>query len=100
MVTQVLGPRDLNELQAKALQLIGLIYESTFEPERWNDFLKAYAELYPGALQWLWLEDRERADVRVVTGMNSDSSYLPSYEEYYCTKNPWTTSMLGLLTHA
>ncbi len=95
-MAHLLGPKSADEFHTKAIELIGLIYEAALDPQRWNEFLLAYSEFYPGGLQWLWIEDRERADVRVLTGVHSDMSYIPSYEAHFCATNPWTDSMLGL----
>lgn len=88
------GPKNADELQSTALRLIGLIYEAAVDPDRWNEFLRVYGELYPGASQWLWLEDRERADVRILTNESCDLSFVPSYQGYYAALNPWTETML------
>jgi PAS domain-containing protein len=85
-----LGPKTHDEMQAAALRLIGIVYEAAADPARWDDFLQVYSELYPGTSQWIWIEDRERADVRILTSEACDLSYVPSYQEYYAATNPWT----------
>lgn len=85
-----LGPKTAEELQAAALELIGIIYEAAVNPERWQDFLRIYGQLYPGCSQYLWMEDRDRSDFRVLIGECSDRSFLTSFEAHYGSVNPWT----------
>ncbi len=92
----VLGPTTPADIQQVALKLIGLAYDAAVDPKCWDEFLAVYENLYPGASQWLWLEDSERQDVRIITNEACDASFIPSYQEYYATKNIWTDVMLGL----
>lgn len=73
---------------------IGEVYESAITPSRWQSFLKLYAQRYPDAGIYLWLQSYDNTVVNFADFCGGDPEMLIAYQDYYVKVNPWPDIML------
>ena len=84
------GPATIGEL-------IGLVYESVDEPERWTAFLDRLTDASRGASMVFFRQDVDRPGATVPMSVRIPEECLRSYEAHYNAVNPWMKQRPDLL---
>ena len=70
-------------------RLVQLIYEAAVEPQRWQDFLQAYAGASRSDMVALLVQDLRGEHSNVDQTFGVDPSAQKAYNEYYASVNNW-----------
>jgi hypothetical protein len=88
---------------ARAMDLVGRVYEASADVRQWPVFLKSFADATGSAGTVIWLHDF--ADASAVMGTNAmsiacdvgfETGYLDRYAEHFTFANPWMKSIDAL----
>ncbi len=74
--------------QDVVLRLIGLIYESALDPERWQIFLDQLSETVDGHSSSFW-SVRPDTFITMLAVSGFDPAFLTAYNAHYAQEDPW-----------
>lgn len=78
-------------------ELVGLVYESVDQPERWGAFLDRLTDASRGASMVFFRQDVDRPGATVPMSVRIPDEFLRSYEAHYNAVNPWMKQRPDLL---